>query len=83
MLKFSFEEKQKIIEIIKSFSITEKGDTLKSITLKNRIKVLLFLEKDMSQKEISELFCISAPAVRDTLKKEIRKAKRFLEEELA
>lgn len=81
MLKFSFEEKQKLIEIIKSFSITEKGDTLKSITKENREKALLFYEKNLSQKEIAKIYNITPQAIRDSIVRVTRKAKRFLKEE--
>lgn len=81
MLKFSLEEKQKICEIIKSFTITEKGDTLKSITKENRAKALLFFEKNLSQKEIAKIYNVTPTAIRDTLMRVTRKAKRFLKEE--
>ena len=81
MLKFSLEEKQKICEIIKSFTITEKGDTLKSITKENRVKALLFFEKNLSQKEIAKIYNVTPTAIRDTLMRVTRKAKRFLKEE--
>lgn len=83
MLKIPESEAKKLIKIVKEiFIVKEKQDTIKSITLNNKIKFLLYYEKGLSTLEIAELFGVSKSAIEDRINNTKRRAKRFLKEEL-